>query len=48
MRLDIDNIGGGAPDRSHLEYLPRSSGGIPVSYVEDEVPGAMHWSIRRP
>ena len=48
MRLDIDNIGGGAPDRSRPEYLPRSSGGTPASYVEDEVPGAMHLSIRRP
>ena len=48
MRLDIDTIGGGAPDRSRPGYLPRSSGGTPVSYVEDEVPGAMHWSIRRP
>ena len=36
------------PVRSRPEYLPRSSGGTPVSYVEDEVPGAMHWSIRRP
>ena len=48
MRLDIDNIGGRAPDRSRPEYLPRSSAGKPVSYVGDEVPDAMHWSIRRP
>ena len=47
MRLDIDNIGGGAPDRSRPEHLPRSSGGTAVLYVEDEVPGAMHWSISR-
>ena len=48
MRLDIDDIDGGAPDRLRPEYLPQSSGGKPVSYVEDEVPDAMHWSIRRP
>ena len=42
MLLDIDNIGGGAPDRSRPEYPPRSSVGKPVSYVEDEVPDAMH------
>ena len=48
MRLANDNIGGAAADRSRPEYLPRSSGGTPVSYVEVEVPGAMHWSIRRP
>ena len=48
MRFDIDNIGGRAPDRSRPEYLPRSSGGKPVSYVGDEVPDAMLWSIRRP
>ena len=47
MLLDIDNIGGSAPDRSRPEYLPRSSGGKPVSYVKDKVPDAMHWSTRR-